>query len=162
MSNNLWATPKYAYNYWNKNGEIAADMCANYLNRKHPIYFNRKQNSLTFDWYDKVLEVSPDAHTVWCNPPYDKPMPWVLKAIEASEKGLTTIMLVKTDKSTKWFMEAWNYGVKVIDVMGGRIQFIEPDGTKASSNNFCSSYLVFHGGTSNITTVHIDELKGSK
>ena len=160
MSNNLWATPPYAYEYWNKRAPFSADMCANAFNKKHNIYFTVKNDSLSFNWAEKVKGYDPNAVWVWCNPPYSDPLPWVQKAIEASEDGLGVMMLVKTDKSTKWFMEAWNYGVTVFDVMGGRIQFVEPNGTKASSNNFCSTYLHFHGHQSASKVIHIDYLKG--
>ena len=161
MSNNLWATPQYAYQYFNDLTPFSADMCASAFNKKHNIYFTVKNNSLSFNWAEKVREYDPNALSVWCNPPYSDPLPWVKKAIEATEDGLHVVMLVKTDKSTKWFMEAWKYGVSVIDVIGGRIQFLEPYGTKASSNNFCSSYLSFNGKQSRIELLHIDELKGN-
>jgi len=37
------------------------------------------------------------------NPPYSNPLAWVEKAIEESKKGLTVVLLLKHDSSTKWY-----------------------------------------------------------
>lgn len=35
------------------------------------------------------------------NPPYSKPLPWVMKAIQESKKGKRIVMLLKADTSTE-------------------------------------------------------------
>ena len=58
-----------------------------------PLSEDPKINGLEIDWKDKTF----------VNPPYSKPMPWVLKAIEESKKGKRIVMLLKMDTSTRWY-----------------------------------------------------------
>ena len=58
-----------------------------------PLDDNPKFDGLSIDWRDKT----------YVNPPYSKPLPWVLKAIEESKKGKRIVMLLKADTSTKVF-----------------------------------------------------------
>ena len=58
-----------------------------------PLNENPLIDGLKIEWKDKT----------YCNPPYSKPLPWVLKAIEESKKGKTIVMLLRMDTSTKWF-----------------------------------------------------------
>lgn len=41
--------------------------------------------------------------SVFVNPPYSKPAPWILKAIAESKRGKVVVMLPKSDTSTNWF-----------------------------------------------------------
>ena len=42
--------------------------------------------------------------TIWLNPPYSNPGPFLAKAHYWAERGATTIALVKGDPSTKWWV----------------------------------------------------------
>jgi phage N-6-adenine-methyltransferase len=70
--------------------------CENYLGPDHPI-----------GAYRDGLEASWECGgTVWCNPPYSRGeiVKWLAKAQrEADVNGITTVMLLPVDTSTKWF-----------------------------------------------------------
>ena len=80
MTNDQWATPKWLM-------EIFKDWF-------DPCPLNDKfENGLVKNWVDKT----------YVNPPYSKPKPWVVKAIEENKKGKMIVMLMRMDTSTEWF-----------------------------------------------------------
>lgn len=56
------------------------------------------------------------------NPPYSKPLEWVLKAIEENKKGKLIVMLLRMDTSTKWFKALQEAGAVFLWV-NGRLKF---------------------------------------
>lgn len=40
---------------------------------------------------------------IWCNPPYSAPSPWVERALEATKRGATVVLLLQSDTSTAAF-----------------------------------------------------------
>ena len=56
------------------------------------------------------------------NPPYSKPLEWVLKAIEENKKGKLIVMLLRMDTSTKWFKALQEAGAMFLWV-NGRLKF---------------------------------------
>ena len=53
----------------------------------------RKFDGLGSSWKDKTF----------VNPPYSKPIEWVRKAIQESNKGKMIVLLLRVDTSTEWF-----------------------------------------------------------
>jgi len=47
------------------------------------------------------------------NPPYSRPIKWIKKAIEQSKKGISIVMLLRCDPSTKWYKLLMEYGCHV-------------------------------------------------
>ena len=60
--------------------------------------------------------------SVFMNPPYSKPLPWVKKAYEESQKGKIVVGLLRGDTSTAWFHE-WVYGKADLRFIRGRLNF---------------------------------------
>ena len=52
-----------------------------------------KRDGLKIRWRDRT----------YVNPPYSKPKPWIVKAIEENKKGKIIAMLLPVDTSTEWF-----------------------------------------------------------
>jgi len=77
-----------------------------------PLNDNPDFNGLEIDWEDQT----------YVNPPYSKPLPWVLKAIEENKKGYTIAMLLRMDTSTRWFKELQEAGAMFLWI-NGRLRF---------------------------------------
>ena len=77
-----------------------------------PLNNNPNIDGLNLDWEDKT----------YVNPPYSKPLPWVLKAIEENKKGKLIVMLLRMDTSTKWFKLLQEAGAMFMWI-NGRLRF---------------------------------------
>ena len=77
-----------------------------------PLNDNPNIDGLKLDWKDKT----------YVNPPYSKPLPWVLKAVEENKKGKLIVMLLRMDTSTRWFKELQEAGAKFLWI-NGRLRF---------------------------------------
>ncbi len=137
LNRDTWGTPLEVYKWADSIWQFNADICASPTNYKHPIYFTEKQNSLSFNWRDKLQKYYPNKNDlwVWCNPPYSDPLPWCWQALQ-SKVGV--IMLLKYDVSTEWWRLLDKYNSRFMPITGRRLSHIPPAGIKASSNNFCS------------------------
>lgn len=93
-----------------------------------PLNPNYKIDGLTIKWKDKT----------YVNPPYSKPLPWVLKAIEENKKGKLIVMLLRMDTSTKWFKELQEAGATFLWV-NGRLKF-----NTGKPANFPSMLVILH------------------
>lgn len=149
----LWRTPLPVFENLNAEFAFVADMAADESNCLVPLHYNQESNSLSFEWAEELNQFFPSVRSwVWCNPPYSNPKPWVEKALEAQKNGLGVVMLLNADTSTEWFYKALTGVSEIRHVTGyrqggsfknGRIQFMESDTLKASSNNKAQFILVF-------------------
>ncbi|QLB20092.1 phage N-6-adenine-methyltransferase [Vespertiliibacter pulmonis] len=81
---------------------------------------------------------------IFVNPPYSNPMPFVKRAVALVEAGHLVVMLLPADKSTKWYQVIQENASEVIDIIGGRINFINPaTNQEAKGNNKGSMVVVF-------------------
>lgn len=97
-----WATPKAVYDALDAEFHFDDDPC--------PI---GGEGGLDRPW----------GHSVFMNPPYSKPTPWVQKAYEESLRGNTVVGLLRGDTSTRWFHQ-WVIGkASEIRFVKGRIRF---------------------------------------
>jgi phage N-6-adenine-methyltransferase len=132
----LFQTPKFVFNWYNKQYKFTCDVAASDHNHLVPNYLTEADDALSTPW-GKVN---------WCNPPYSNIRPWVDKAIDESTKGKTTVMLVPADTSVAWFREAF-YNCTECEFISGRISFINAEtGKPQSGNNKGSVVFVFDGG----------------
>ncbi len=60
--------------------------------------------------------------SVFMNPPYSNPTPWVKKAYEESLRGKVVVGLLRGDTSTRWFHD-WVYRKAELRFFKGRIRF---------------------------------------
>lgn len=76
-------------------------------------YFTIADDGLAHPW---------QARSLWLNPPYSAPGPWVEKLIGEHEAGHVgaAILLVYVATDTSWFQGLWNYPICFVR---GRIQF---------------------------------------
>ena len=156
-----WATPTYFYDYYRLKYNIKMDICASENNHKHSKYLTEEDDALTTD---RIVEECKGEY-VWCNPPYSNVTPWVELAIRNQEQGVGTIMLVKNDPSTKWMERAFDTADVIEFIVGGRVQFIPPEGVKMSSNNFSSVVIVYHplqSSETKLTYVKLEDIKNGK
>jgi len=85
-------------------------------------FYDRLNEEFHFDAYDPCPEnpegmrefdgLSPAPYWVRCyyiNPPYSNVLPWIFKAIGDKERGVTVVMLLKFDPSTKWFLPVFEH-----------------------------------------------------
>jgi site-specific DNA-methyltransferase (adenine-specific) len=60
--------------------------------------------------------------SVFLNPPYSAPVPWVKKAYTESQKGKLVVGLLRGDTSTRWFHD-WVLPYAEVRFIKGRIKF---------------------------------------
>lgn len=134
-----WRTPPAIFAALNHEFHFAADVAASDENHLLPLYFTEAQNSLSLNWAQEVK--SPIA-MVWCNPPYSNPLPWVQKAQREARRGIGTVMLVPSDTSVGWFIEAMRSCAEIRFIIGGRLSFIRHDTGKPGTGNNKGSMLL--------------------
>ncbi len=124
--------------------------CENYLGPDHPIAGYR--DALAASW--------ECGGTVWCNPPYSRGeiIKWLAKAkAEADVNGITTVMLLPVDTSTKWFHAFVKPRLDLGDVefVAGRLSFkgtpLTKKGVQAKSKQ-ASMIVVFRPEKKNAET----------
>lgn len=157
MANDNWRTPQEVFNTLNSEFKFVADMASTKENALCNIFFTKKSNSLSFNWMYEIqmamghgLDVG---HYVFVNPPYSKPLPWILKAREAQLNGLGVVMLLNADNSVRWFAEALKTASEIRFIVAdidsdkyesGRIAFIDADGNPSNQNSKPQMLLVFN------------------
>lgn len=153
----LWRTPPEPFNCLDLEFNFYADMAASYDNAKCQVFFNEADNSLGFDWADRLNAQYPtDLNKyVWLNCPYSNPMPWVKQAVKAQSKGLGVVMLLNADTSVGWFSEALKGASEIRFIIGdkkakgagynsGRLAFLNHNGDPVPGNNKPQFILVFN------------------
>ncbi|MEH8077053.1 DNA N-6-adenine-methyltransferase, partial [Gallibacterium anatis] len=102
------------------------------------------EDFLTFDPLDLIAELEFSNFTIFVNPPYSNPLPFVKRAAELKAWGFLVVMLLPADKSTKWYQVIQQNATEVIDIVGGRISFLHPlTGEEVKGNNKGSMIAVF-------------------
>ena len=103
-SNDDWATPNGVYDALNAEFHFTDDPC--------PLGGVNVLDGLTRQW----------GKSVFMNPPYSNPTPWVKKAYETSLNGSTVVGLLRGDTSTRWFHD-WVLPYAELRFVKGRIKF---------------------------------------
>lgn len=83
-SRDLWMTPKYVFDYYNRRFNFTHDVAASDDNHLAPEWITQEQNSLTANWGSRN----------WLNPPYSETALWIEKALTESWKGKIVVMLL--------------------------------------------------------------------
>jgi hypothetical protein len=137
--------------------EVSIDPCSNprsTVRAKRTFSLEKKLDGLKLPW----------SGSVFLNPPYSEPMPWMIKLIAELMLGRCTeaVVLCKLDPSVAWFHKLIGYESPDLWMFDRRIQFGEPEeliaerlrkyaelgkaGGEKSSSNFASA-IVHHRGT---------------
>ena len=112
--NDEYGTPQEFFNKWDMRYNFTLDPCATPKMAKCDRFFTKKDNGLIQSWENCV---------VWCNPPYSKLKPWVMKARDESfNNGATVVMLIPARTGTSMFKICWT--AKEIHFVEGRIRFV--------------------------------------
>lgn len=82
-----------------KFGPLVLDLAGSEKNKKAPLVYTKKENSLKQDWcLTKGL--------LWLNPPFDPISPWAEKCAKESRRGAEILLLSRASVDSSWY---WNY-----------------------------------------------------
>lgn len=126
----LWMTPESLFNQLSKEFNFDTDVAASDLNHLCDNYFTENNSGLLAEW----------GSVNFINPPYSEIQPWITKAIEQHKLGKTSVMLLPSDTSVKWFKDAFD-SCNEVRFISGRISFINADTQKPVSGNNKGSVL---------------------
>ena len=142
----LWQTPKWLFDYYNKRFNFTCDFAASLDNALCEHYFsepdeNGEGGALGCSPQDGCLDGSG---AVWCNPPYSNITPWVQKCYKMAEvTGKVFVMLIPADTSAKWFKLAFE-NCSECHLISGRLSFVNADTQKpVNGNNKGSVVFIF-------------------
>jgi len=136
MSDN-WETPQSFVDHIQDIFELKFDMdaCASFDSKKVEFYYSEDTNSLIQCWHGSV----------WCNPPYSKPLKskFVYKAIKECEDQNVreVVMLIPARTDTKLFHDVIMKNARSIYFIKGRINFLLENNEYSGST--VASMLVF-------------------
>ena len=105
-----WGTPWNLYRHLDEEIHFDADVAANSQNAKHPVYFTKSMDSLSFSWKD-MIEFKPTEQkphpAFFLNPDYAKGVvdKFIAKARLEASHGALVACLVPVVTDTKWFQE---------------------------------------------------------
>lgn len=129
-----WSTPGWMFQWLHDQFDFNLDAAASPENAKCPSFYSEPDDALLKAWGGIY------ASTVWCNPPYSNPAPWIEKALSEVAKGnaQTVVMLLPSDTSTRWFLRGAESATSLLFLVP-RIKF----GGVSSSPRFGSALFVF-------------------
>lgn len=134
-----WGTPDDLYQPLDEEFHFEFDLAATAENTKVPgHFFSKEDNALLKDW-PRV--------PCWLNPPYSRSVwRWIKKAAEEKEKGTLTVILIKSETSSKRWFHSWaRRHATDIRFIGDRVKHLK-DGVQSDGAYFPSLLLVFQPG----------------
>lgn len=139
-----WETPKDFFNKLNKEFNFTLDVCASINNYKCSHYFDRLDDGLSKNWFERNFLINKEvAGAIWMNPPYGRQIDkWIEKAFKESINS-TVVCLLPARTDTLWFH---NYVMKAKEIrfVKGRLKF----GNAKNTATFPSMLVVFGKGLS--------------
>lgn len=163
---NAYRTPRYLVNWIARRfGGVWVDGCANEHNAVFDVFIGQGSgytDFLDFDPLDMVMEYADASIAFFVNPPYSNPEPFVERAAALRQQGYLVVMLLPADKSTRWYQVIHDNATEVIDIIGGRINFIHPiTGEEVKGNNKGPMVVVFDPMIEGLVTrqVRLDFIK---
>lgn len=146
-SRNDYETPQELFDALDAVFHFGLDVCAVQANAKVDRYRSfRNGGGLNANWAHLLRDKSTP--TAWCNPPYSdgagRPCvaKWIQKAIDETKGGVTTVMLLVNDPSTKWYALMLEHAVAVLHLTGPRLRF-RLDGKEVGTPSFTNVVSVF-------------------
>jgi len=126
-------TPKYIFDYFNSIYSFDVDLAASDDFHFCENYFSMNCGALDMPWANFTAG--------WCNPPYSNIDPWIDKAIQESNLGFTTVMLIPSLNGEERGLVIERYASSIIDIVP-RISFVRPDTNSAIRSNNRGSIVV--------------------
>lgn len=99
-----WSTPPSLYSDLDSEFHFDDDPC--------PLRGDLLSDGLSREW----------GKSVFMNPPYSNPTPWVKKAYQESQKGKVVVGLLRGDTSARWFHD-WVLDKATLRFIKGRVKF---------------------------------------
>jgi len=124
-SRDLWATPKWLFDWLNNEYNFDIDLASNAENAKCYYHLTEKDDALNTDWMDYAVSIPLSDATLpigFLNPPYSKIAPWVHQAISEMDDGFSTVMVIPCPNGESYYEEVFNRATR-ITFIHGRISF---------------------------------------
>ena len=107
-----WGTPQKLFDSLNEEFGFTIDVAASDTNHKCERYYTEADDGLSKSWRGE---------TVYCNPPYGRPIKdWVRKASSSGAEKVVMLLPARTD--TAWFHD-YVYGKAGIRFIRGRLHY---------------------------------------
>jgi phage N-6-adenine-methyltransferase len=143
-----WRTPPWLFEVVERlaGGKIDLDPCSDEHNPLGvAVFYTAKEDGLAQPWS------RPDVTRVYVNPPYKQVSAWVEKTIREvdANEDLIIYFLVPAFTDQPWYERALAWATEEWSVKG-RVRFLRPDGSPATSPRFPSTLFGFghtFGGT---------------
>lgn len=131
-----WATPPDLFEALAREFLFTVDAAASPTNAKCPRYWTAADDGLAHPWAGE---------TVWVNPPYSNPAPWVEHAAKEAQAGARVVMLLPAATgSVYWQSWVWPCAHE-IRFLPGRIRFLW-QGEPAGTPRFESAIVIYRAG----------------
>lgn len=106
-------TPPWLFDALHAEFDFGLDAAATADNAKVPLYCGpdcanpARRDGLTASWHDVLLDAYGELKPVWLNPPYSRGSiwRWTQKATAELAVGVTSVILLPADTSTRYFHE---------------------------------------------------------
>lgn len=162
----LWQTPKFVFDYYDKRFGFTCDMASSDDNALCFSHITEEMDALLHATMVDAIEELRDANmnpSFWCNPPYSECMSWVAMVTEYFDMyKVPFVMLLPADTSVKWFKYAFEHCTEC-HFISGRLSFINAETQKpVSGNNKGSVVFIFDPNSPVKQSVHLidrDEMK---
>lgn len=160
----LWQTPKFVFDYYDKRFSFNLDMAASEKNHLCNYYLTESDDALLYESMDSVIDTMAIDDgldpVVWCNPPYSNLKPWVKSMVAFSKVfKMKIVTIVPADTSVQWFKLAFESCTEC-HFISGRLAFINAVTQKpVSGNNKGSVVFIFDPESPVRRSVHLIDRK---
>lgn len=110
---NLYETPQYFFDYWNRIYNFSFDLAAEKETAKCKRYFTKEDDAMNQDWHKLN-------GWLWLNPPYNPCKKWIQKAQRESKLGSKIVVLIPCMLGTRYLYE---YLPSELYIIVGRVSF---------------------------------------
>lgn len=129
----------------NRYGMITIDVAASSANAVAPVYYTREDDAIAQSWYSEPTAQDARRSLAWCNPPYSAQSAFVRKAIEENGAGCSSVLLVSSFLSDRWWEKVDRSAAEILFITG-RVQFLHPTRDEVMKGNRHGSILIYFDG----------------
>lgn len=157
-----WATPSGLFAALNRRFGFGLDVCALPWSAKCAKFYTPEIDGLRQDWFKDAGEGA-----AWCNPPFSDIEPWLIKARDEADRGLTTVCILPAHRVEQPWWQRYVEGCAVCGALHlthvmaggdheyepiaevvsipGRVNYVPPPGIKSSGAEFPSCLAIYWG-----------------